>query len=182
LSEYWKIKTLIVDPAGYSRDLLRGILIALGVVDTLNMPNCAKALSALQAHHRDVVFCDERAGNCAEFMKVLRRDVGTRNITVPVFLISAGVQEEQILVARDAGMNGVIVKPVSVATVKRKLSATLKTPKDFVTTKAFIGPDRRTGREDRRIAGDRLGFEDRRVRTQPAEIFPVPPTLRPKDD
>src|SRR5271156_1234686 len=137
MSDFERIKALIVDHAGYSRDLLRGILTVLGVVDTFNSPNCTRALSALQAHHRDVVFCDERAGNCAEFMKALRRDVETRNITVPVFLISAGVQEEQILVARDAGMNGVIVKPVSVATVERKLCATLKRPKDFVATKAF---------------------------------------------
>ena len=177
MEEFRNIGAMIVDPTGYSRDLLRSILITLGVLDIFKVGSTIECLSALRAQHRDVVFCDELAGDCADFMMSLRRDTSTHNITIPVFLVSAGVQEQQVTAARDAGLNSVIVKPVSLATVERKLRATLQTPKDFVTSKTFIGPDRRANREDRRQAGDRPGFTERRRSSPSAELFAVPPTL-----
>jgi len=179
MSELRDIQVMIVDPAGYSRKVLRDILILLGVQDIMQAANCDNVLNALQAHYRNVVFCDE-ACDTSGFMKALRRDVKTQNITVPVFLISSGVQEEQIFVARDAGMNGVIVKPVSVATVERKLRIALGSPKDWVASKEFIGPDRRANRDRRGSAGlaelpDRRGRSDRR-----ADVFAVPPMLKPR--
>jgi len=179
MEEFRSIKAIIIDPTGYSRDLLRRILVSLEVHDIDYVSSTGRALSTLQTHRRDVVFCDELAGVPADFMKTLRRDFNTRNILVPVFLVTAGADEQQIHTARDAGINGVIVKPVSVATVERKLRATLQTPKDFVATKAFIGPDRRANREDRRLAGERADREERRGRGRSAEalVFPVAPTL-----
>ncbi len=177
MREFRDITAMIIDPRGYSRDLLRGILVSLGVHDIVNLSNTLQGLSALQTYYRDVVFCHVTAGNSADFMKKLRRDVRTRNITVPVFLVSAGAHADQALIARDAGMNGVIVKPVSAATVERKLQATLQTPRDFVASRTFIGPDRRTSREDRRGLNDEPGFEDQCARPSDARVFAVPPAL-----
>ena len=174
MKEFRDIKAMIIDPRGYNRNLLRGILVSLGVHDIVNVSSTLQGLSALQTYYRDVVFCGDTAGNSVDFMKKLRRDVSTRNITVPVFLVSAGAHADQAFIARDAGMNGVIVKPVSVATVERKLQATLQTPRDFVATRTFIGPDRRTSREDRRRLNDKPGFEDRCAHPSDAWVFAVP--------
>jgi DNA-binding response OmpR family regulator len=127
-------------------------------------------------HYRNVLFCDETAGDIAGFMKALRRDTKTKNIALPVFLVSAGVQEEQVAIARDAGMNGVVVKPLSVATVEKKLRLTLEEPKAWIATPNFIGPDRRIHREAGCAA--RWRFFDRRVRSDElVRVFPVPPVL-----
>jgi two-component system chemotaxis response regulator CheY len=178
MEEFRNIKAMIVDPTGNSRRLLRGILFSLEVHDIEHTPNASQCLMALRKVQRDVVFYDEMAGVPADFMKTLRRDFDTRNILVPTFLVTAGVDEKQIVSARDAGINGVIVKPVSSATVERKLRATLQTPKDFVATKTFIGPDRRA-REDRRLSGDRAGHTERRGqgRSSEAMVIPVIPTI-----
>jgi CheY-like chemotaxis protein len=173
-----RIKVLVVDPAGYSRRLLQELLNSLGVQDIVSAPRSENALSALRANYSNVVFCDE-ACDTAGFIKALRRDTKTQNITVPVFMISAGVQQEQIAVARDAGINGVIVKPISAATVERKLRVALGNPKDWVASKEFIGPDRRTNQE-RRLSCDLLGFSDRRGGSSlRADIFAISPMLKP---
>ena len=149
MMEFRDIKAMIIDPRGYKRDLLRGILASLRVHDIVNLSDTLQALSILQTQYRDVVFCGDTVGNSADFVKKLRRDVHTRNITVPVFLVSAGSHADQALVARDAGINGVIVKPVSVATVEHKLQATLQTPRGFVASRtSSVRIDAPVGKSD----------------------------------
>jgi DNA-binding response OmpR family regulator len=98
----------------------------------------------------------------------------TRDVTVPVVLVSAGADNSKIKAARDSGMNDVIVKPVSVGTIERKLRSLLHNPKPFVTAKEFVGPDRRSSREDRRQFGERRpGGEDRRGTSTNASVFNV---------
>jgi CheY-like chemotaxis protein len=181
-AEFQPIKTLIIDPAGYSRGLLRSILLSLGVSDVVNVNTFKMALDMLQLQHRDIIFCGEPVAEAIQFIATLRRDVTTRNIAVPAFLITSGVDEDQFAKGRDAGVNGFILKPVSMSQVEKKLRATLATPKDFVTSKSFIGPDRRVARRDRRVPDDRTGKNDRRqsraadVQSE-AGIFSIAPTL-----
>ncbi len=175
---FHSLKVMIVDPGSYSRSLLRDVLCSLGVNDLITADSCAHARSALLSRHRDVIFLADTAGDIAAFVRALRRDTGTRNITVPVFLIAAGIQQSDIARARDAGMNGIIVKPVSVATVERKLKAALEAPRDWVASMEFIGPDRR-GRKERRV--NRVSKRERRGPAEPGRVTPVTPRL-PKPD
>jgi DNA-binding response OmpR family regulator len=140
--------------------------------------SCAHARNALMSRHRDVIFLSDTSGDIAAFVRALRRDTGTRNITVPVFLVAAGVQQNDIARARDAGLNGIIIKPVSVATVERKLKAALESPRDWVASMGFIGPDRR-GRKERRT--NRVSKGERRKAAEPGRVTPVSPRL-PKSD
>ena len=55
------------------------------------------------------------------FLRALRRDLTTRDVTVPVVLVSSGAGSSKMNAARDSGMNDVIVKPVSIGTIERKL-------------------------------------------------------------
>jgi hypothetical protein len=49
--------------------------------------------------------------------------------------------------ARDAGFNDFIVVPVSINTVKAKLTTVTTAPKQFINSDAFSGPDRRRRKE-----------------------------------
>jgi CheY-like chemotaxis protein len=172
------IKAMIVDPAGHSRRLLCGVFTLLDIRDIRYAASGDLALTELQLHHRDVIFCDDGTKNFPDFVRALRRDTVTRNITVPVFLISTAISHEDIRAARDCGINDVLLKPLSAGTLGRKLQAALTTPKDWVTSKDYIGPDRRVSREERRTQDCPLDFPDRRGQGERrAIVFPLAPTL-----
>ena len=86
------IKVLIIDPSGYSKNLLRQILLQIGVQNIEPVANTTEALDKMRLQLFDVVFCDE---NCAPlgptaFIKALRFDLQTQNVTLPVILVSSG--------------------------------------------------------------------------------------------
>lgn len=161
------ICALIVDPTGHSRALLRGVLVSLGVRRISALKDTEQALQYMEEERFDVVFCDEKIDVIA-FLKRLRRDVRTLDVTVPVILILAGANRQQIQTIRDAGVNDVIVKPVSPKTVEQKLQSLILTPKPFVAVESFVGPDRRRNRDDRRQFGERPPPAVDRRRQMPA--------------
>jgi two-component system chemotaxis response regulator CheY len=184
MSELRDVRTLVIDPAGHSKNLLRSLLANLGVMRVAATPSTEEALQILRAESFSVVFCDELAGplDPLAFLKSLRRDLSTRDVTIPVVLVSAGADISKIKAARDAGMNDVIAKPVSLGTVERKLRSLIIAPRPFVTAKKFVGPDRRGTSDDRRQFGERPpGGEDRRGRSETGTVFTVGSRLSPEE-
>jgi CheY-like chemotaxis protein len=168
MSEFKDIKTLIIDPAGHSKALLRKLLTGFGVNRIMTTHATDEALMMLRREPFSIVFLDEMAGPLKPlgFLRMLRRDLNTSDVTIPVVLVSAGADAGRITAARDAGMNDVISKPVAAQTVERKLRSLLVAPRPFVKTKVFVGPDRRTPRDERRQFGERPSKQDRRGKKQ----------------
>jgi two-component system, chemotaxis family, chemotaxis protein CheY len=184
MSEFRDIRTLIIDPAGHSKALLKSLLTTLEVARVVTVTSTEEALLTLRREVFSVVFCDELAGplDPVAFLKTLRRDLATRDVTVPVVLVSAGADYSKIIAARDAGINDIMAKPVSAETVERKLRSLLLAPRSFVTAKAFVGPDRRRSGEDRRPFGERRpGGEDRRGKSADGSVFAIGPRLSPDE-
>ena len=146
---------LVVDGKAGNARLLRGILLTLGISDVALAEDTDSALEIMASNSFQAVFCDEAVGplDAAGFVLAVRRNAGVRNPRTPIVLVSDGPQRAQVEQARDAGINGLIVRPLSMNSVKRKLLALFQTPKPFVETEAFFGPDRRRER-DRRGARD----------------------------
>jgi two-component system chemotaxis response regulator CheY len=183
MNEFREIRTLVIDPTGHSKTLLRRILANLGVLGVEAVSGTDDALLALRQDLYTVVFCDELAGplDPFAFLKALRRDLETRDVTVPVVLISAGAEFSKVAAARDAGMNDVIVKPVSIDTIERKLTSLVLEPKAFVTARGFVGPDRRRS-GDRRQFGERLVVDERRGKATDGSIFAISPRIGRSDE
>lgn len=177
------IRVLILDEKGHGRSLLRSLLLSLGLQRIVALTNTTEALAVLRDERFDLMFLDELAGplNPVAFIKALRRDLSTRDVTMPVVLVSAGAGRRQIMLARDAGANDVISKPVSAETVERKLRTLLFAPQTFVTAKTFMGPDRRRASDDRRQFGERRPAFERRGQSQNGTVFVCPPRVRSDD-
>lgn len=183
MDELKDVRVLIVDPSGYSKTLLRQILLQLGVLNIEPVADTAEALDKMRLQLFDVVFCDENCGPLepAAFIKALRQDLKTMNVTMPVVLVSSGANFGLVAEWRDAGGSDVIVKPVSPETIKNRLVSLVLNPKAFVTAKSFIGPDRRRS-GDRRQFGERPhNGEDRRKNRAEAGVIFTTPRLRASD-
>lgn len=182
MSEFKDILPLIIDPAGHSKALLRKLLSGFGVLTIVSTRSTDEAMLLMRREHFSIVFLDEMAGPLKPlaFLRMLRRDLNTRDVTVPVVLVSAGADAPKITAARDAGMNDVIAKPVSTLTIERKLRSLLVAPRPFVTAKGFVGPDRRRMQAERRQFGERPGAHDRRGK-KPGSVFQIGPRLSPEE-
>jgi CheY-like chemotaxis protein len=178
VTELGEVRALIIDERGHGISLLKSILIQLGVKRIAAYRSTDDALRQLREETFDVVFCDELAAplNPVAFVKTLRRDLTTRDVTIPVILVSAGANRKQIELSRDAGANDVIAKPVSAETVERKMRSLVLAPQTFVTARTFLGPDRR--RSDDRRREPRDGIERRGTGASDATVFHRAPRIK----
>ena len=179
MSELRDIRTIIIDEKGHASSLIRSLLVRLGVQRIAALHSTDDALKLMREETFDVVFCDEYSAplNPVAFVKAVRRDLTTRDVTIPVVLISAGASRKQIELARDAGLNDIIAKPVSVDTIERKLRQLTCEPQAFVTAKTFLGPDRR--RSDERRGEQRHDGSERRGTKNDGNVFRRPPRIKP---
>jgi two-component system, chemotaxis family, chemotaxis protein CheY len=169
MSGFENLHVLKIDTVGHGARLLRRILKELAVENFEVFRSAKNTLPRMRKQRFDVVFCDDSVGfaQAVAFVKALRRDINTCDPTVPVFLLTAGLCRSDVEIARDAGINDVITKPVSIETIRRKLESVLLNPSAFVAAKTFLGPDRRRSSERQPYPR-----EDRRAgRSADAEVF-----------
>ena len=179
MHELKDLNVLIVDSSGFTRNLLRQILLSLGVTNISAHGSTAAALEVMRQELFHVAFCDENSGPLAPtaFIKALRSDLQTMNVIMPVVLVTSGADVGMVARWRDSGGSDVVVKPVSPMVIQSRLISLVLNPKPFVTTRSFIGPDRRHAGE-RRHFGERLPVVDRRSgETQDGVVFTAPRTI-----
>ena len=77
----------------------------------------------------------------------LRRDGNE----LPVILMAQAPDMALVAAARDAGVNEMVVKPLSMEGLVLRLMHVLKAPRGFIRSPGYLGPDRRRLPERRRI-------------------------------
>jgi DNA-binding response OmpR family regulator len=58
-------------------------------------------------------------------------------------MLSSHSERQKVLMARDAGVNEFLTKPVSAKALHDRIVSVVMRPRPFVNTKTFFGPDRR---------------------------------------
>ncbi len=155
---------LVVGGRPYTAQLLRQILAMLGVRRVLFALEMPTALDMLRTTVFSVVFCHDHihGGDPDRFAAAARRTRGLANPMVPIFLVCSQPVQRDVEDARDAGFHDVLARPISAATVLRKLKTVLLHPRPFISSGEFLGPDRR-------VAGRPFAGMERRSR-QPRRI------------
>ena len=62
---------------------------------------------------------------------------------VPIIMLTGRTEFKTVTMARDAGGNELLAKPVSVYSLYKRIAALALTPRKFIRTPTFFGPDRR---------------------------------------
>ena len=163
-----KVNVLIVDDDDHSRQLVKGILRAFGVVDVREADNGADALRELQTFDADIVFCDWQMTpiDGLEFTRLVRTSPDSPNPFVPIIMLTAHREFQHVTTARDAGINEYLIKPMTPKSLYARICAVIDFPRPFIRCtgyKGYFGPTRR--RHDAEYNPDL----DRR-RMQPVEV------------
>ncbi len=153
------LSVLVLDDHKFMQQVMRAILVGLGVKDIVTVTEAAEAARLLRWKEFDIVFTDyrlyEQGGvTGADFVKLVRASrKGDR--FVPIIACTADTTPQVVKEFRDAGVDEILGKPVSAKAVWTKLAAVVNARRPFVEAPDFFGPTRR------RVAHPRTGAERR---------------------
>lgn len=124
-----KFNILVVEDEEETRKLVCRILRRLSFgpfVNTMEAKNGAQALSIIEHGAVDVILADWRMPEMSglDLLKEIRQK--TKSKEIPVIMLTAVAQREEVMEAIQAGVTGYILKPFTVQALEEKISAVLK--------------------------------------------------------
>ena len=145
--DFSRLQLLLVDDNDFMRDLYRQLLEAIGFAGShiTEAADGSEALALLQRKPIDLVICDlnMKPMNGKKFTRYIRMDESSPDPYLPIIVCTGHAELIHIAHARDAGANEILRKPVSAASLYSRLQSVIETPRPFILSPTFVGPDRR---------------------------------------
>lgn len=118
------MKILVVDDFSTMRRIVRNLLVELGFTNTLiqEADDGENAMVMLRSQPFDMVVTDWNMPNMTgiDLLRAIRAEASLKGM--PVLMVTAENNRDQIIAAAQAGVNGYIVKPFTAATLQEKLT------------------------------------------------------------
>ncbi len=139
------LKILIVEDNKQFRFLLRTILEALDIKNLREASNGEEALEVLKNFKADIAIVDWRMDDVdgIECIRRIRSGEGGCDSYLPIVMMTAYSGMGLAKGARDAGVNEFLRKPVEARQLIRALVDVIDSPRPFIKTGDYFGPDRR---------------------------------------
>lgn len=115
------MKVLVVDDFSTMRRIVKNLLLELGFTNIDEADDGATALPILQQGGIEFLVTDWNMPKMAgiDLLKAVRADPALAHM--PVLMVTAEAQRDQIMEAAQAGVNGYVVKPFTADTLKGKI-------------------------------------------------------------
>ncbi len=118
------MKILVVDDFSTMRRIVRNLLVELGFSGPLiqEAEDGVGAMAVLRSTPCDLVITDWNMPNMTgiDLLRAIRAEPSLKGL--PVLMVTAENNRDQIIAAAQAGVNGYVVKPFSAATLEEKLT------------------------------------------------------------
>ena len=144
------VKFLIVEDNPFMRIILKQLLRALGVLEMAEASDGALAFSAMKTFEPDIILVDWEMQplDGLDFVKLVRTGDDSPNQYVPIVMVTGHSEQNKVTQARDAGINEMLIKPLSARTLFSRIRAVIERPRPFVEAKHYFGPDRRRKQDE----------------------------------
>jgi DNA-binding response OmpR family regulator len=123
-----KLRVLIVEDNAFTQDILRTIVRQLGVGSIQGCEDGAEALKRVAAETFELLFVDWQIptlDGCA-LVKAIRGLENKTRAATPVIMITASSDKTTVTKARDAGVDGYLIKPVSAQMIYARICAVIE--------------------------------------------------------
>ena len=152
---------MIVDDNRHMRKLVKTILQTLGVRDFMEADNGADAFAELARFPADIIICDWNMEpmDGLEFTRHVRTSPESTNPFVPILMLTGHSEMERVVIARDAGINEFLTKPISARGLYARIRSIIERPRQFIRLETYFGPDRRR-RADPYFSGEERRDQD----------------------
>ena len=117
------MKILVVDDYKTMVRIVRGLLNQLGFMNVDEATDGPTALTMIGANGYGLVLSDWNMAPMTgfELLKLVRADPKTKSL--PFVLVTAEAKVENVIAARQAGVNNYVIKPFTLAVLKQKLTS-----------------------------------------------------------
>lgn len=149
-----KMKVLIVDPNAFMRGVVADSLRRLMVTNINAAASAMEAFTVGRTFKPDIIFVDWDAGRMSglEFTREVRRNTTGMSRETPIILLAGVIDHDQLMSARQAGINEFLLKPVSAQGVLSRIEEVVLRPRKFIDSRNYVGPCRRR-KDDPNYAG-----------------------------
>ncbi len=149
-----RMKCLVVDPNAYMRGVIADSLRRLMITNINAAATAVEAFTVGRMFKPDIIFVDWDAGRMSglEFTREVRRNTTGMSRETPIILLAGAIDHEQLMSARQAGINEFLLKPVSAQGVLSRIEEVVLRPRKFIDSRNYVGPCRRR-KEDPAYAG-----------------------------
>lgn len=119
------IQVLVVDDYATMRRIIRNLLTQIGFTKIEEAGDGAEALSKLRSGAFGLVISDWNMEPMTglQLLKEVRADVRLK--ATPFIMVTAESKTENVIAAKEAGVNNYIVKPFNAETLKKKIESVL---------------------------------------------------------
>jgi two-component system chemotaxis response regulator CheY len=117
------MNVLVVDDYKSMVRIVRGMLSQLGFVNIDDAPDGAAAMALLKEKDYGLVLSDWNMQPVTglELLKQVRAEERTKK--TPFVMVTAEAKVENVIAARQAGVNNYVIKPFTLAVLKQKLTS-----------------------------------------------------------
>jgi CheY-like chemotaxis protein len=138
------LRFLLVDPDRFYRAILREQLRSLRCWDVHEAPSLEAARPLLDPD-LDVLITEWPGADTpgARVLRQIRTGETAADPMIPIVVVMADTSKRNVLLARDAGANELLAKPVLMRRLFERLMHATLAPQPFVKTSLYVGPDRR---------------------------------------
>ncbi len=122
-----QMKILIIDDSKFIRDVVRKILREIGVKYIYEAANGADGLMTVMDEKPDLVLCDlsMEPVNGFEFVEALRNHDNRVVRNIPVIILTVHDELDFIAQAKEFGIDGYLLKPVSPSRLRERIEETM---------------------------------------------------------
>ena len=172
-----RVQVLVVNSSEKAGILIKNIFHQIGFTHVVTAQTAAEAVFAMRQMRIDMIMVDSQlytnkeaqsinpeweSISGIEFVKRLRRASGSPNRFAPAMMLVDGLTQQEIIEARDAGVNEVVMKPLNAKDFCARVTQAFDKPKNFITAPEYKGPCRRRrgtlpeGQDERRMRDIRV--------------------------
>jgi CheY-like chemotaxis protein len=168
--DFNKLRFLICDDNAHMRRILRTLLHSFGAREVNEAEDGATSLEMFIHYVPDIVICDWAMPifDGIELTQMIRQPNGSGNPYVPIILLTGHCDKRRVMTARDAGVTEFLAKPISAKALYQRILNVVVSPRPFIRTKTYFGPDRRRNTSNAYIGPERRNNGKAEVIQQPA--------------
>ena len=173
-----RLSFLIVDDNAHMRRIIRTLLHGFGGRDIHEAADGPSGLEAFNAHVPDILLTERVMPifGGLELTEMIRQSEDSANPFAPIIMISSRSDRAHVTAARDAGVTEFLAKPISAKALYQRLVHVVSSPRPFIKTRSYFGPDRRRSTNSNYTGPERrIGDKAEVTRQRPLLVNAKPP-------
>jgi CheY-like chemotaxis protein len=156
------LTALVFDDNHFERGISLDQLRAMGFGRAVGAANVGEAWDALKLTNPQVILMEwmDGLGDGLDFARRIRKSEDVPNRAAAMFMLTTRGSERDVELARRAGVDGYLRKPISALALQQRVRTVIANPQPFVVTATYVGPCRRRRRPDLNYLGPLRRLDD----------------------